>query len=260
MVTFLGIIVDTVQFQHWLPSDKLAWLQVMVRQWLDCRSCTHRELESLTGHLAHAATIIRPGRISLRPLFALIATTAKPHHYVHLNLLVRAHLRWWLHILQSWNGSSFFPPPLPSVHVYLDASGLFGYGAFSWPHGWFQLQWPPTWLSVNIATKEFVPVVTAAALWGRQCAGSHVCFHVDNLAVVSILNKWSAKDPLLSNLLRCLFFYKFHFSAEHIPGSSNTAADALSRDNIHIFFSFGPTGAAGHCPIFHSGAPPTRGT
>ena len=163
-VTFLGILVDTMQFQLRLPSDKLARLQVMVRQWLDRRSCTRCELESLTGHLAHAATVIRPGRIFLRPLFALIATAAKPHHYVHLNLSVRADLRWWLHFLQSWNGSSFFPPPLPSVHVYSDASGSFGCGAFSRPHGWFQLQWPPAWLSVNIATKEFVPVVMDAAL------------------------------------------------------------------------------------------------
>ena len=161
----------------------------MVHQWLDCRSCTRQELESLTGHLAHAAIVIHPGRIFLRPLFALIATAAKPHHYVHLNLSVRADLRWWLHLLQAWNGSSFFPPPLPSVHMYSDASGSFGCGAFSRPHGWFQLQWPPSWLSVNIATKELVPVVTAAALWGRLWVGAHVCFHVDNLAVVFILNK-----------------------------------------------------------------------
>ena len=92
-------------------------------------------------------------------------------------------------------------------------------------------------LSLNIATKEFFPVVTAAALWVREWACSHVCFHVDNLAVVSILNQWSAKDPLLSRLLWCLFFFSafhmFHFSAEHVPGSSNTAT-TLSRDNIHI--------------------------
>ena len=89
-------------------------------------------------------------------------------------------------------------------------------------------------LSVNIATKEFVPVVTAAAVWGRQWACSHVCFHVYNLAVVSILNQWSAKNPLLSHLLRCLFFFSmFHFSAEHVPCSSNTAT-TLSHDNIHI--------------------------
>ena len=93
-VTFLGILVDTVLFQLRLPADKLARLQVMVRQWLDCRSWTRRELESLTGHLAHAAVVICLGRIILCPLFVLIATAAKPHHYVHLNLSVRADLHW----------------------------------------------------------------------------------------------------------------------------------------------------------------------
>lgn len=56
--------------------------------------------------------------------------------------------------------------------------------------------------------------------------------HVDNLAMVSILNKRYAKDPFLSHLLQCLFifstFLKFHFPAEHIPGLSNTAVDAFT--------------------------------
>ena len=43
-VTFLGIIVGTVLQ---LPTDKLARLQVMVRQWLDC---TRHELEA-TWHM-----------------------------------------------------------------------------------------------------------------------------------------------------------------------------------------------------------------
>ena len=141
LVTFLGILVDTVQFQLWLLADKLSWLQVMVCQRLDRRSCTRCELESLMGNLAHTNTVIHLSHIFLRPLFALIATAAKPHHYVHLNLSVRANLHWWLHLLQPWNGSSFFPPFLPSVHIYLDASGSFGCDAFIQPHGWFQLQW-----------------------------------------------------------------------------------------------------------------------
>ena len=163
-VTFLGILVDAT-FQLQLPTGKLARLQVMVCQWLDNRP---------------PGTVIPPGHIfcalcllllQLLPNFIII--------YVHLNLSVQANLRWWLHHLQSWNGLSFFPPPLPSVHVYSDASGSFGCGTFSRPHGWFQLQWPPTWLSVNIATKEFVPVITAAALWGKLWAGLHVYFHMD---------------------------------------------------------------------------------
>ena len=78
-----------------------------------------------------------------------------------------------------------------------------------------------------------------ATFWGRLWAGLHVCFNVDNLAVVSILNKRLANDPLLSHLLWCLFFfsafYKFHLSAKHISGISNTATDALSHYNIHLF-------------------------
>ena len=78
--------------------------------------------------------------------------------------------------------------------VYSDAYGLFGCGMFSQPHGLFQLQWPPTWLSVNIATKEFVPVVMAAALW-------------DNLAMVSITNKRSANNPFCPTFLVPVLFF-----------------------------------------------------
>ena len=63
------------------------------------------------------------------------------------------------------------------------------------------------------------------------------------MAVVSVLVKRAAKDTRMNHLLRTLFFYaaiyKFHFSAEHIPGIRNTAADALSHNDItsfsHIF-------------------------
>ena len=45
-------------------------------------------------------------------------------------------------------------------------------------------------------------------------------------------------------MLRCLYFYsalfQFEFSAEHIPGVQNVAADALSRDNLVLFSSFLP--------------------
>ncbi len=56
--------------------------------------------------------------------------------------------------------------PTPSI----DSS--FGYGAFSPAHGWFQLEWPESWSSANIAAKELVPVVIAAAMgpsWFQKC-------------------------------------------------------------------------------------------
>ena len=44
LVTFLGIVVDTVQFQLWLPLEKVTWLRILVVDWCQKRSCTHKEL------------------------------------------------------------------------------------------------------------------------------------------------------------------------------------------------------------------------
>ena len=35
--------------------------------------------------------------------------------------------------------------------------------------GWFRGQWPEDWVNVDISVNELVPVVIAAALWGRAC-------------------------------------------------------------------------------------------
>lgn len=46
-----------------LPTAKLEELQVLLRQWQGRKAYTRRELESLTGKLAHAAKVVRPGKI-----------------------------------------------------------------------------------------------------------------------------------------------------------------------------------------------------
>jgi len=64
-LTFLGILVDTTAMQLRLPPQKLERVRDPAKAWMVKKSCTRRELESLIGHLAHAATIIQPGRIFL---------------------------------------------------------------------------------------------------------------------------------------------------------------------------------------------------
>ena len=64
------------------------------------------------------------------------------------------------------------------------------------------------------------------------------------MAVVAIVNNLNARDRILGHLLRCLYFYAAHFqfvfSAMHIPGIQNIAADALSRGNLSLFRSLFP--------------------
>ncbi len=113
-------------------------------------------------------------------------------------------------------------PPFSHSHsqtstLYSDASGSFGCGAVVEGIGWFQIQWPETWGGVDIATKELIPVVVAAALWGSMWEGKHIYFYTDNMSVVAILSSQAARTPGLTHLMRCFLFYaayyRFHFSA-----------------------------------------------
>ncbi len=135
-------------------------------------------------------------------------------------------------------------PPVVYVNVHSDASGSFGCGALMAQASWFQATWPGSWSSVDITTKELVPIVLAAAIWGRFWCRQSICFHTDNMGVVAILRKRSARHPVALHLLRCLYFYaatyNFDFIAQHIPGVDNIAADAISRDNINLLSSLCP--------------------
>lgn len=238
VLVFLGILIDTTRFELRLPKEKLTRLQEMMRQ------CTRKELESLLGHLSHAATVITQGRTFLRQLFALLSLDRASYHTIRLNSGAKADLLWWRTFLQHWNGLSFFPAPHPSMEVTSDASGGYGCGAYSLEHGWFQIEWPESWHTIPITAKELVPIVVSAAIWGQHWGRTCVRFTCDNMAVVSILKSRSSRDPLLTHLLRCLAFYAawyhFHYTAEHIPSTQKTAADAISRNNTTLFSSLHP--------------------
>ena len=70
-LTFLGIEVDTDCLQLHLPAAKLERLLSELQQARGRRTLTKRELQSLTGLLQHASTVVRPGRAFLQRLYAL---------------------------------------------------------------------------------------------------------------------------------------------------------------------------------------------
>ena len=121
-----------------------------------------------------------------------------------------------------------------------NASGSWGCEAY-WDEKWFNLQWPAQYLSLNIATKELIPVVIAAVLFGSQWQGQIIQFTVDNMAVVHVLNATYSKDSHLMHLIHILVFIaacrNFCFIARHIEGRANTIADDLSCNNMVHFFT-----------------------
>ncbi len=248
VIIFLGIEIDTKNMMLRLPAKKLDELQQLVKSWQERRSCHKRELQALVGKLQHACKVVRPGRTFLRRMFEALSLTNKRHHHIRLNKAFRSDLLWWDTFLTSWNGVAMIEGGRlcgPTVHIYTDASGEIGCGAW-WSPQWWQLKWTPgmAFGKLPITQKEVLPIVLSCAQWGRQWRRCQVVVHCDNTAAVSVVNSGYSRDPQIMHLLRSLFFIKAHLEIElwavHIPGVENTIADAISRDNRSVLFSQAP--------------------
>ena len=241
-LVFLGIELDSASLTARLPADKLSRLQQLVHEWGDKKVCLKRDLLSLIGVLQHAASVVRFGRCFLRRMIDLSSSVSELHHHIRLNREFRSDLQWWATFTPQWNGICMLAPMLqdsPSIIIHSDASGSWGFGAYA-SRTWFQGKWPAQWANTNITAKELLPIVLAAGVWGRTWTSQFVEFRCDNEAIVGAITSWRSKEPLVMHLLRGLALvameFSFHLRAVHIAGTANSAADALSRNNLPSFF------------------------
>ena len=147
---------------------------------------------------------------------------------------------WWHIFVNKWNGISLawdLGCHSPEITVYSDASGSWGCGGYA-TTDWFQYKWLVHHQDLSIASKEFIPVVISAAIFGRCWSGKLVNFMVDNLAVVQALQATYSRDIHLMHLIRLLVLFAAHFNfwftASHVAGKKNTCADAISRNDTEI--------------------------
>ncbi|CAC5418456.1 unnamed protein product [Mytilus coruscus] len=128
-------------------------------------------------------------------------------------------------------------------HLFTDASGTYGYGAL-FGSQWFLGKGATKWQKQNIAFLELYPIVLAVEIWGHRFENQCIYFHTDNIALVSVINKQTSKDPLIMFLIRRLVLHclrnNVNFKARHIYGSKNVLADALSRQQVQKFHRLAP--------------------
>ena len=67
------------------------------------------------------------------------------------------------------------------------------------------------------------------------------------------INGRYARDPLLAHMLRCLIFicarHQFSIVAKHTSGKDNVAADAISRNNMQMFYLQVPNASSSPTPV-----------
>lgn len=241
-LTFLGIEVDTDSLQLRLPRAKLDRLVAELGDAIGRKCMSKRELQSLTGLLQHASKVVRPGRAFMRNLHALQSVGRFPTHKVRLNAVARADIVWWFVFVREWNGVSILwdvGSLRPDVQVFSDASGNWGCGAYS-GQSWFSLRWPPELMNASIQVKELIPVVIAAALYGREWVGRLVQFWVDNAAVVDIIHSTYSRESHLMHLVRLLVFFAAARDSGSYPGTYREKRTSLQTrfQGITRLFSF----------------------
>ncbi len=115
------------------------------------------ELQSIIGLLQHFSCIVKPGRTFLWRMIALLPVAKKPHHRIRLNAGFRSDLIWWAIFLPRWNGTGMMDRVTRAGHaatITSDASGSWGYGAYTTEVEWFQLRWPPACREVHITARS----------------------------------------------------------------------------------------------------------
>ena len=211
-ISFAGIELDSVKMEARLPPDKLAKGKDLILGFLRHRKVTLREIQSLTGLLNFACSVVVPGRPFLRRLIDLMLGIRSPHFLIRLTREVKEDLKVWQQFLSGFNGRSFFLSDEWSnshqLQLYTDASGAIGFGAVFGEH-WCYGEWPESWRHRNIVFLEFYPIVLSLHLWGHAIKDQRILFFTDNEALVHVINKQTCRDRDFFFLCVSWFWFVF---------------------------------------------------
>ena len=247
VLDFLGITIDVPMGLSRLPRDKVDRCRGLVEDFLVCQKVTLGQLQQLLGLLNFACRAVVPGRPFLATLYSLTKGIRRQCYKVRLTRAAKEDLAIWSTFLTDFNCCSFFLEGTVhsrvDVGLYTDASPTVGFGVCCGSE-WVCGRWSGVWLGKGILVLETYAVLLAMAVWGPQLANRSILMHVDNLALVQILNKRYAEVvPLVRVLFLLGLRYNIVLAAQHVPGVLNVAADALSRFDFQAFRTSSPRAA-----------------
>ena len=110
ILSFAGIELDSCRMEARLPLDKVQKCIEIITDFLKRKKVTLREVQSLTGLLNFACSVIVPGRAFLRRLIDLTIGVRSPNFSIRLTRSVKEDLGVWLSFLSRYNCKSFFLP------------------------------------------------------------------------------------------------------------------------------------------------------
>ena len=241
-ITFLGILIDLVNEQVYIPLEKIEKAKYLITRFTLKRKATISELQRLCGLLNFFTKCIIPARTFTRRLYSkLSGYNLKPNHHVPIDPEIELDLLMWLKFLDSSqsysrNFADFSKiSTAKDIQFYTDSSGAIGCGGYCGKE-WFSACWDQTFLSEEKPSIEYLELfaVTVGILnWIKLFTGQHIYLFCDNESVVKMINNKASSCRNCMVLLRIIVLegikQNVKINAKHVRGKDNTISDWLSR-------------------------------
>lgn len=140
----------------------------------------------------------------------------KPFHFIRVTKNMSEDLMIWKYFLEEFNGITYMLDETwlsnYDLQLFSDSSSLAENGCSGYFMGRrFFLQWPKEWENTDILKDmtylEIIPIALAIYLWNAELFKKRVLFHVDNIAVVTILNTKALQSACALNILRRIVYW-----------------------------------------------------
>lgn len=233
----LGVLIDAQSLTASVTPQRQAKLVSVILSWLSgAVSPSRSACRKLAGHLQFVSAVLPAARCFITPLYDVIYSEGG---FSSSSVLASCgdSLRWFLWVLQHFNGSVSLIPPAPSMFTIRSASDASGFGVGGWcfesaqyfSHRWSSAQSRRS----TTAIWEAVGVVLCLLAWGHMASGSFMLILTDSAACAAVFSREHARDPKLRVLLSLFSIAQLHWRVrvvvQHLSGSINTVADSLSR-------------------------------
>ena len=236
---FIGITLNSTSLTAQLTQDRVDSILKCAGSFQVGRRVPFRMCQKMAGLMASAITVLRLGRLYMRPFQRWMLSLKVPNSRRHRPITVQKEC---VSALQPWRDRSFLTEGVSmglvvSRKIITTDASLTGWGA---THEGRTARgvWSDELRSAHINYLELMAVWLAVRHFEPFIRDCHVLIRTDNTTTMCYVNKQGGlRSQLLHALARDLILWcDTHLKsirASHVPGIQNRGADLLSRGRCH---------------------------
>ena len=187
-IVYVGFLFNSVGLnnQPWIymTNEKIRSFKKDVHRSLKKGVISARFLAKICGRAIAMSKAILPGKLKLRPLYALLSTRRSWADVLIINETARETLTWWTEAINSWNGSPLRKRPI-EAQIWTDSSDL-GLGCV-YLNNVASGVWDSEMVKEHINFKELLTVLYALLCFGEKLRDKAVrvmCYNMTAVAYV----------------------------------------------------------------------------